>query len=44
VAAERRAGRRFKAAVLGAYLRLLGPVLSLAERFGANRRGDWGLG
>jgi histone arginine demethylase JMJD6 len=43
MAAERRAGRRFKASLLGAYLRLLGPVLGLAERFGANQRADWGL-
>jgi hypothetical protein len=27
---------------LGAYLRLLGPLLSAAEWFGAHRRGDWG--
>jgi hypothetical protein len=41
VAAERmRNGRRARA--LGAYLRLLGPLLSAAEWFGADRRGDWG--
>jgi hypothetical protein len=43
VALRRRAGQRGKATLVGAYLRMLGPVLSLAERFGANRRPDWGI-
>ncbi|MBS0558376.1 MAG: cupin-like domain-containing protein [Proteobacteria bacterium] len=43
VAAERRSGRRGRALWLGAYLRALGPVLEVCERFGANRRADWGL-
>ncbi|OZB68719.1 MAG: hypothetical protein B7X33_04185 [Lysobacterales bacterium 13-68-4] len=43
VGLRRRAGQPVKAAVIGAYLRLLGPLLGLAERFGANRRADWGV-
>lgn len=42
VAEERRHGRRARALALGAYLRLLGPMLGVAEFFGANRRADWG--
>ncbi len=42
VAEQRRHGRRWRALALGAYLRLLGPILGLAELFGANRRADWG--
>jgi cupin-like protein len=41
-AEQRRHGRRLRALALGAYLRLLGPVMSLVELFGANRRTDWG--
>ena len=43
VAHQRRLGRRSKAFVLGAYLRMLGPVMSAVEKFGANRRTDWGM-
>ena len=42
VAEQRRHGRRWRAVALGAYLRLLGPIFDIAERFGANRRSDWG--
>lgn len=42
-AAERRIGRHGRAAWLAVYLRALGPLLSLAELAGANRRGDWGM-
>lgn len=41
-AAERRARRTVRAFALAAYLGLLGPLLGVAERFGANRRVDWG--
>jgi len=41
MAEQRRNGRRAGALVLGAYLRAIGPVLTLAEKFGANRRRDW---
>ena len=41
VAEQRRCGRRAHALLLGAYLRLLGPVLSVAERLGANRATNW---
>ncbi|MCP1373339.1 cupin-like domain-containing protein [Dyella lutea] len=43
VAMRRRAGQPLKAAAIGAYLRVLGPLLGIAERFGANRRPDWGV-
>ncbi len=39
---ERRKGRHWRARMLTAYLRAIGPLLDLAERFGANRRADWG--
>jgi len=39
---ERRNGRRWRARLLVAYLHAIGPLLDLAERCGANRRGDWG--
>lgn len=42
VCEQKRNGRRMRARALGAYLRLLGPLLSAAEWFGAHRRGDWG--
>ena len=38
---QRRHGRRWRALALGAYLRALGPILGIAELFGANRRADW---
>jgi histone arginine demethylase JMJD6 len=41
---ERRNGHPVRAIVLRAYLGLLGPLLGVAERFGANRRADWGVG
>lgn len=43
VAHQKRLGQRSRAFWLGAYLGMLGPVLSVAEMFGANRRADWGL-
>jgi histone arginine demethylase JMJD6 len=43
VGLRRRSGQGAKALLIGAYLRVLGPVLSVAEYFGANRRADWGL-
>lgn len=43
VAMRKRARQPVKARVIGAYLRLLGPLLGVAERFGANRRADWGV-
>lgn len=43
VAHYRRQGKRVKALGLGAYLAALGPCFGLAERFGINRRADWGL-
>lgn len=42
VAQRRRGGKPLKAFALGAYLRLIGPALALAERFGGNRRRVWG--
>lgn len=42
-AAEYRSGRALHARLLGGYLKVLGPLLSLAERFGANHRTDWGV-
>lgn len=42
VAERRRTGKRWKALVLGAYLRALGPVFALMERFGSNRPLHWG--
>jgi hypothetical protein len=39
---RRRAGAPLKALLLGAWLRLAGPLLTLAEAFGANRRDTWG--
>ncbi len=44
VALRRRHRQPVKAALIGAYLRMLGPVLDVAEWFGANRRRDWGVG
>ena len=43
VAEERRHGHRVGAIALGAYLKLLGPLLRAGENFGANRRTDWGV-
>ncbi|HEY0179707.1 MAG TPA: cupin-like domain-containing protein [Dokdonella sp.] len=43
VAEDRRSGHPLRARALGAYLRLLGPLMSAAERLGANRRADWGV-
>jgi hypothetical protein len=43
IAHQRRLGQRARALRLGLYLRALGPVLSVAELFGANRRADWGM-
>lgn len=42
VAELRRNGQRYKARLLGAYLRALQPVLGLCEFFGANCRRQWG--
>jgi hypothetical protein len=42
VTEERRKGHAARARWMSIYLGLLGPVLSMAERFGANRRADWG--
>lgn len=39
---ERRNGRHWRARMLSTYLRAIGPLLDLAERFGANHRADWG--
>lgn len=39
---RRRLGHPGKARLIGMYLRVLGVVLSLAERFGANRERNWG--
>lgn len=39
---RRRLRHPLKGFLLGAYLRLLGPVLSVGEAFGANRSRDWG--
>lgn len=44
MAEERRQGRRIRSLALGAYLHVLGPILRIAELFGANRRADWGAG
>lgn len=43
VAEERRKGHRAQALWLGAYLGALGPLLGIAELFGANREADWGV-
>jgi hypothetical protein len=40
---ERRNGHAARGAFLAAYMRLLGPLMTLAETFGANRRADWGM-
>lgn len=40
---KRRAGPRWKAAAVGAYLSLIGPLLSTSERFGFNAALEWGL-
>ncbi len=40
---ERRKGHGMRAWWLKGYLGLLGPLLSLAEGWGANRRADWGM-
>lgn len=40
---RRRKGQPARAALLGAWLRVIEPVLGLAERAGANRRHDWGI-
>jgi hypothetical protein len=42
VAQRRRDGKSMRAVLLGSYLRLLGPLLSVYEVFGGNRRGHWG--
>ena len=42
VADRRRAGHAFKAALLGGYLRALGPLLGLGESVGINQPRDWG--
>ena len=42
VGEEYRKGRPWRARWLSAYLAALGPLLDLGERFGANRRADWG--
>lgn len=39
---RQRLGHPLKGFLLGAYLRLLGPVLSVGEMFGANRSRGWG--
>ena len=43
VTEQRRHGRRAGAFMLGAYLRAIGPVLTAAEKFGANRGRDWSM-
>jgi hypothetical protein len=43
IALRRRHGQPVKAAALGAYLWLLGPVMDIVERLGANKRQDWGV-
>lgn len=43
VGLRRRAGQPMRALLIGTYLRMLGPLMSLAEGLGANRRADWGL-
>ncbi|MDE2342049.1 MAG: cupin-like domain-containing protein [Betaproteobacteria bacterium] len=43
VALRRRKAQPVKAVLIGAYLAMLGPLLGVTERFGANRRGDWGV-
>lgn len=40
---RRRVGKRWLANALGAYLGVLGPLLSVLERFGANAAIEWGL-
>lgn len=42
VAEERRSGHPWRALALRGYLGLLGPLFDVMERFGANRRADWG--
>jgi hypothetical protein len=39
---RRRLGHRAKSVLLASYLRLIGPALSMAERFGVNQARDWG--
>ena len=39
---RQRAGSTLKALAIGAWLRCAGPLLTLAEAFGANRRDAWG--
>jgi hypothetical protein len=39
---RQRLGHPLKGFLLGAYLRLLGPVLSVGEAFGANQSRGWG--
>jgi histone arginine demethylase JMJD6 len=41
---ERRGGHTWRALALRGYLAALGPFFDVAERFGANRRQDWGVG
>ncbi|MBS0433239.1 MAG: cupin-like domain-containing protein [Proteobacteria bacterium] len=43
IAHQQRLGQRARAFWLGSYLKLLGPVLGVAELFGANQLADWGL-
>lgn len=43
VAEESRAGHAWRAVALRAYLGAIGPLLGVAEWFGANRRSDWGV-
>ena len=42
IAQRRRDGKTMRARLLGAYLHLLGPLLSVYERFGGNQRRHWG--
>jgi hypothetical protein len=43
VVEEKRNGHAWRGAILRAYMSLLGPLMTLTERFGANRRTDWGM-
>ena len=43
-ASERRAGHFFKAALMGAYLSALGPLLSVGEFLGSGGAAGWGIG
>jgi len=43
VVEEKRNGHAWRGAMLRAYMGLLGPLMTLTERFGANRRTDWGM-